>query len=108
MRNVTSHRLLVSAPGAEIDVRIQKATMPTTFQQGATGTVGNFQGYLWSLVPNWTNGVPVIGGNVIFNQGTLHGESALRAAPAEASSVAIGRITDPGSSVGSVFSRRRL
>jgi hypothetical protein len=68
----------------------------------------NFQGYLWSLVPNWTNGVPVIGGNVIFNQGTLHGESALRAAPAEVSSVAIGRITDPGSSVGSVFSRRRL
>ena len=42
----------------------------TTFQQGQTGSVGNFLGYAWSNSANWTNGVPVDGDTVVFNQGT--------------------------------------
>jgi hypothetical protein len=44
--------------------------MPSTFQQGQTSSVNNFTGYAWSNAANWTNGVPVNGSSVVFNQGT--------------------------------------
>jgi hypothetical protein len=45
--------------------------MPTTtFEQTQTGGIGNFTAYAWSNSANWTNGVPVNGGTVVFNQGT--------------------------------------
>jgi hypothetical protein len=42
--------------------------LTTVFGRNVASTVGGFSGmYLWSTPGNWSNGVPVNGGDVVFN-----------------------------------------